>query len=219
MPVSEEVKKKAQEALGVDLGNGQLNLDEETLAELVRLREMQQLEVTPAEQWNSPRKQGFLVQLPSGQVIRVRRTMNIVKAIEAGTLPNPLNETVQRNIAAGSPELVLPNLSGLEAQQAMDLIDQTVLLAVVEPPVKIPPEDQSAELWEPPPGCLSIMDVTMTDRLFIAQVAQGGSTDLDKFREQQEIVVEPVPASERVERKAQQPNRAQRRATKRPAKT
>jgi len=176
-------------------------IDEETLAEAQRLRDMQNLEPTSAEEWKSPRKQGFLIMLPSGNVMRMRRTMNIVKAVKAGTIPNPLGQIVRNQIGGGMPLLRMADLPEDAMVQTLDLIDQSVLLAAVEPKVEIPPEDADPEFWSPEtPGTISIMDLSLVDKLFITQVAQGGTTNLDRFREEQKIVVGSAPSGRKVER-------------------
>jgi hypothetical protein len=94
--------------------------------------------------------------------------------------------------------LKLNELNQEALQQSLDLIDRTVVLAAVDPKIEIPPEDQPAELWNPPLGSISIMDLTLADRLFITKVANGGTTDLDRFREEQKVVVGSVPDSKPV---------------------
>lgn len=168
-------------------------IDEATAQEIEYLRSLQDKSPTPADQWASPRKQGFIVQLPSGNILRMRRIMNIVQAVKDGTIPNPLGDIVQRQISAGLPMIKLNDLNQEALQQSLDLLDSTVVLAAVDPKVEIPPEDQPAELWNPAPGSISIMDLTLADRLFITKVANGGTTDIDRFREEQKVVVGSLP--------------------------
>jgi hypothetical protein len=94
MPASQSAEKKIEP--------GQI-IDEETAREIEYLRSLQDKTPTPADQWASPRKQGFIVELPSGNILRMRRIMNIVQAVKDGTIPNPLGDIVQRQISAGLP--------------------------------------------------------------------------------------------------------------------
>lgn len=158
----------------------------------------QDLEVTPPDSWQSPRRQGFPVLLPSGNVARVRRTMDLLTLAKSGSIPNPLGSIVQKMIDEGRPTFGLGELEGDALTQAFDLIDTTVVNAMVEPRVALPPEKDeeekviNPELWQAPPGMISIMDLSMEDRLFIVQVAHGGTTDLNSFRVQQAGVVQAV---------------------------
>src|SRR4051794_1006641 len=99
MPASQSAAKKKIEPGSI--------IDEETAREIEYLRSLQDKTPTSAEQWASPRKQGFIVELPSGNILRMRRLMNIVQAVKDGTIPNPLGEIVQRQINAGLPMIKL----------------------------------------------------------------------------------------------------------------
>lgn len=180
MPLSEAFKSLSTE-------------DQAALLEEVRLLDqMQQMEVTSSEAWKSPRKVGFLLQLPSGNVCRIRRTLSMLEMIKNGSIPNPLRENVEAMIGRGDLALDTRSLPAEAKVQALDLIDQTVVAAVVDPRVLVPPEGVNPEVYQAPPGAISIMDLTIEDRLFICTVAQGGSADVSKFLAQQDQFVESV---------------------------
>lgn len=177
------------------------------LAEVERLGDLQQHEPTPSDQWKSPRKAGFVIELPSGNFARVKRTMSMIELIKNGKIPNPLGAVVNEMIEKGELALNLAKLDMEARMQAIDLVDQTVVNAMVEPRVIIPPENVNPEIFQAPPGAISINDLTFEDRLFISEVAQGGATDLTRFRTAQNELMErlrngagvPLPA-ERVDR-------------------
>lgn len=67
------------------------------LAHLQRMRETKkELTVTPASEWEEPfdpQGKGFIHELPSGRVVRMRR-LPLVQELLAGTLPNRVTEQV-----------------------------------------------------------------------------------------------------------------------------
>lgn len=158
-----------------------------------------QMQPTPADQWNSPRKQGFHVKLPSGNVCRVKRTMDFLEMARKGEMPNPLAAIVIKMVESGEPIADLQKLPPESQLQMLVFIDEQVCRMMVEPRCMIPPEkddegnDVIAEFWQPPvAGCISILDLTQEDRLFLFNVSQGGPTDLASFRSMQEGLVEAV---------------------------
>lgn len=60
-------------------------------------------DITSADEWNSPvlDNEGFVVELPSGKVVRARRMLNMMDLIQKGQIPNPLREIVMAIIAEG----------------------------------------------------------------------------------------------------------------------
>lgn len=181
------------------------------LEETQRLQELQTREVTPLEDWKSPRKSGFLIELPSGNVCRIRRTFHLLELIKSGSLPNPLRSVVEDSMDKGQYALNLAAMDTEARIQALDLLDHEVVAAMIEPRVLIPPEGVDPEVFQAPPGAISIMDLTVDDRTFIVTVAHGGTTDVTKFRAEQESVVEsvrPVTSDRLPPKRASKPKRA-----------
>ncbi len=171
---------------------------------------------TPAESWNGPRVQGFLVELPSGNICRVKRLMDMKELAIAGKIPNPLGQTVMRMISEGEPALDLQQITPAEQVQAILFMDSQVCRMMIEPRCMIPPEkddegnDVIAELWKPPAGCISILDLTQEDRLFLFNVSNGGVTDLATFRRVQNGLVEVASSRPRVPRPTKRTGGTQR---------
>lgn len=140
--------------------------------------------ITTAEEWHSPRVEGFPVQLPSGNVARVRRTMDLMVLLKAGKIPNPLAQKVQEMIDQGKVTLAVEDMDQQTIEQLGRLQMETVAQVLVSPRCMIPPEDApDPSVWEPPPGCISTYDLTPEDLAFLWNIAQGGTTDLESFRE------------------------------------
>lgn len=157
--------------------------------------ETQQAQITDASAWRSPRKEGLVVKLPSGNSCRVRRTLDLFTLLKTGQIPNPLRTLIRKSIEEHGKDqpMQLEGLTEESLQQMMELIDNCVIKAVVEPPVRVPPEDESDPSgWLPPEGCISIYDLTLPDKMFIFDVAQGAAMDLQPFREKQEQAIQSV---------------------------
>lgn len=172
--------------------------------------------VTSPDQWNSPRKQGFLVQTPSGNVCRVHRTMDFKALVQSGHLPNPLGAIVLKQLEAGNPMLDMQTLTPEAQLQAVLFMDEQVCRMMIDPRCLIPPEKDengepiNAEEWRAPAGAISILDLTQEDRLFLFNVAQGGATDMATFRQVQDGFMEAVEARKRVPRPTKRTGGTQR---------
>lgn len=159
------------------------------------------LQVTDANAWRSSRKEGFVVRLPSGNTCRVRRTMDLMTMLRAGKIPNPLAKIVRESIrSSGDPtKMDTSDLDEEALEQMMDMIDKGAAKAIIEPPVMFPPDDEDdPENWVPPEGNISIYDLTIEDRMFVFNVAQGAAGDLNSFRRLQDRTLAHVPNGEQV---------------------
>lgn len=150
---------------------------------------------TPASAWRSTRAKGFTVQLPSsGNRATIRRTLDLFDRLKPDSdhpVPNPLNRIIMEMIETGNENLKLNEMEPETLIQMMELIDSTVVKMVIAPPVVIPPDD-APMTWQPPEGSISIEDIDLTDRMFLFTVSMGGTTDLGRFREQQEKLLAAV---------------------------
>lgn len=148
------------------------------------------LVLTPVSEWRNNSRRGITVQLPSGNVIRMRRTIDMMTLLRSGVLPNPLSDIftsmLDRSTAKPEPTKMTP-----EALRQMDaFISDTVASCVMFPKVYKVPEGENAASWEPvDEEGISIEEFTQADRNFIFRVAQGGPTDLESFREEQKTVL------------------------------
>lgn len=182
---------------------------------------------TSATEWRSSRKAGFLSTLPSGNVARLRRTMDLLTLLRTGTIPNPLRGIINEMIQGQGEKTLDPSEMSEEGFiQFVDLLNDTVVKCVIEPSVqkhpdapKPPddPEDSATyerfqeemvawEQWEPEPGYLSTNDFELEDKMFIFMVAHGMASDLSSFREVQDQSVASVQDGINLQREAEQPS-------------
>lgn len=153
--------------------------------------------VTSKSQWKSSAG-GTELEVPSGNVALVRAP-GMQVFIEQGLIPNTLMPIVQKAISEKKPpkmdELKITDESLAEMVQ---MIDAIAIYCVIEPALTtnknpdgevIPEKDRDNEL-------LYVDEVDVQDKLFIFQFAVGGVRDLERFRKQQEQVMESVPGGE-----------------------
>lgn len=166
--------------------------------------EQKDLQVTSASEWGKQApavEEGFITELPTGNVIRMRRTMDMLVLLRTGQIPNPLAGIVKKMIDSGDPNFPTDNATASAyAPQLLDLLDRTWMKAVIEPVFDAPPpqgkdenglnieedDDQYIERiarWRPKDGAISVFDVDVNDKLYVLIVAQGAAADLAKFRE------------------------------------
>lgn len=183
-----------------------------------------QVQVTSAAEWGAkkeePVEDGILVPLPSGNVVRVRRTMDMMALLRAGRIPNPLAGIVQKMIDTGNVDLAgAMKKTGPESakasQQLLDLLDGTWMNAVMEPAFDAPvprgqlkdeggklikPQETQDEYmlrlegWQPKEGKVSIFDVKMDDKMYVFGISQGAAVDLARFRAEQDAALDLVHA-------------------------
>jgi hypothetical protein len=151
--------------------------------------------------WNSARKLGEEINLPSGNTARLRRTLNMYHALEAGLIPNPLADHFRHMIGAASgmedrPEdgggtghLDLKDLSEEALTQWDKFMTESLLDIFVSPKLVIVPVDANKATWEPEGDDeISIADLAYQDRIFAFNYAQGGTQDAARFLEAQPSV-------------------------------
>lgn len=184
---------------------------------------VEELQVTTKANFKGAEKDGQLVKLPSGNVFRVKRSMDMLVMLKAGRIPNPLSGVVQNMVDRGSATPEVEDLEGETLIEAMKFIDKCVVDSVVEPKIAVPPDpekDETAddygarlEEWkkgledpESPhynPEAVPLTWVDMDDRMFIFVFAQGFAADLEAFRAETRAVmasasdVTPVPRKAR----------------------
>lgn len=148
---------------------------------------------TSAAAWGAKAEEGVVVELPSGNFARLKRTMDMIHLMKAGRLPNPLGMIVQRMIDENKA-IDTDDIDPAGAVQMLRFIDDIVVKAFVEPKIAIPPypeedEDEEAfvkrfEAWQPPKDHLNLAMIDIDDRMFVFAFAQGMASDLQSFREE-----------------------------------
>lgn len=152
---------------------------------------------TSADAWGTrevPKEEGFVTELPSGNVVRMRRTLDLPVLLRSGQIPNPLAQIVRRMMDTQNPNFSTTEMTGEVLWQFMDLIDNTTMRCIVEPKLSSPPRRKKKEsweewtesimAWEPEEGTVSIFAIDLNDKLFVFALSQGMAADLASFREQ-----------------------------------
>lgn len=132
------------------------------------------------------KREGRLLQLPSGLVVRAMR-VDLQTFIARGSVPNPLMTVVQEALAKGD-KANIPEMVGLEdgsvdlemVNEMMEIVDSVLVETVLAPKVHPLP----AEGEEPNDELLYVNDVDPEDKMFIFQWAVGGTDDVERFREE-----------------------------------
>lgn len=165
-------------------------------------------------------EEGFVTELPSGNVVRMTRRLDMTAMLTDGKIPNPLAGVVQKMIDERDPLGLVKNGNDdpRVSQQLLDLVNQIVIENVIEPPMagpeprgKVKDEatgkfiPESAEEyqdrllnWQCPEGHVAVFQLTLEDRFYIFSVAQGAAADLARFRSESKRVMGNVSKSEGV---------------------
>lgn len=190
----------------------------------------QSLAPTPVTAWGKvsvPEETGFIVTLPSGNIAKMRRTLDLPILLESGKIPNPLADIVQGMMDTGATSFPPEANDSKTLKQLYRLLNETVVRCFIEPRVSMPDpqeEDESDEdhrerlsHWRPEPDTLSIFQIEPTDQMYVFSVAQGAAANLKSFRAESAAAMGDVQDSESLRDAAQRTsgavgNRAQRRA-------
>lgn len=157
------------------------------LASASQKKQGEEVAVTSAAEWRKKRKEGFVVTLPSGNNAKVARKIDLLEAMRDGSLPNALAAIVSKMISGENISADLLTQDTL--LEMMAWIDEQVITAMIEPQVVRKPSDAPKD-WEPPEGCIELADLEISDRMFLAGVAQGGPAQFERFREQSVAALE-----------------------------
>lgn len=84
------------------------------------------------------RAEGFIVDLPSENVVLMTRTMDMPILLKTGKIPNPLAGIVQRMIDTRNPEYPQEAMDTEVMMQLLDLMHETIVRCVLEPPFDMP---------------------------------------------------------------------------------
>lgn len=147
-----------------------------------------EIKPTSASDWRKMSTLGMVIELPSGKFARIRKP-DLLVLVKAGKIPNALAGKVTEMIKTQKVDL-----SKFELDDVTDILNATAKAAFVEPQVtEKPNKDQIAP-----------EDIDFDDRLFVFQYAQGGTKDLDFFRNQQARNVSSVQTSQDVQPETKQ---------------
>jgi hypothetical protein len=157
-------------------------------------------EVTSGAAWRKKKAEGVLVTLPSGNVARLVRTLDLPLLLKAGKIPNPLAPIVQEMLDLKKPALNLQGKDddGVLIEQLLELVHSQLPRIFIEPKVVQRPEDADLE-WEPADDEITVDDIDPEDAMFVFAYGQGGPSDAATFREESKKAVadmanEPKPA-------------------------
>jgi hypothetical protein len=166
---------------------------------------------TPAEAWvGVDEKAVAVLMLPSGNAARVRRS-GPEAFMTSGIIPDPLTAIVEKGIRSkkGLPPQKQADIAKDPEKlgAVIEMLDRTLVYAVVEPTVVMPPacvvcdeldttsakqhsdknRDDYHEYKEGDrvAGVVYADRVSMDDKMFIMTWTLGGTSDLERFREEQ----------------------------------
>lgn len=168
-------------------------------------------QVTTGSTWKGAGKEGQIIELPSGNHLRVRRTMDLLHLLKAGRIPSPLKGIVQKMVDRGGGVPEMTDMDGDQIAAMLRLVDDTVLRAVTEPRVLAAPEpgknadgtpielpegqdEESSEdyqirvqewLAQDHGEAVLLPWIELEDRMFIFVFSQGFAADLATFRSEQ----------------------------------
>lgn len=153
-------------------------------------------QVSTASSWKGAAVEGQVITLPSGNVVRCKRTMDLMTLMKAGKIPNPLSGIINSMVSRGGQMPSMDDVGDEGVSALLGFIDKNVIESVVEPkivPVPEPEKDEDADAyadrlkgWTPDdPDAVPISWIDMDDRMFIFTFSQGMASDLESFREEQ----------------------------------
>lgn len=96
---------------------------------------------TSASSWGrAPQAEdGFVVELPSGNFAKVRRSLDMLDLLRSGKIPNPLAAVVQEMMDGKATALSSPEMQSREGlEQLMDMLDTYTVRTMIEPAVSRP---------------------------------------------------------------------------------
>lgn len=149
---------------------------------------------TAAKEWKQAIRKELT--LPSGNVC-LARPVSLDALIKSGKVPNTLLPMIQKAFAGKRPEAKDLNEMGQSEEAVIDMMrmfDTVIVDCVIEPKVTMPPDDAD----ERSEDVLYADEVDILDKQFIFQWAVGGTSDVDKFREQSAQLLDSLQSGEGV---------------------
>lgn len=174
----------------------------EAADEVMRAREAaKDLEITSVEDWKAGvDRHPVKLAMPSGKVcLAFNPGMEVF--VEQGIIPNALLPLVMKAVEEGKgmdPKAVSEAAKDPELlAQTLEMCNAITVRCVIQPVVHPIPKaaERSAKK-------LYVDEVDLDDRMFLMQWVVGGTSNLGKFRDEQEAVVGGLQPSEDMEREA-----------------
>jgi hypothetical protein len=149
-----------------------------------------------AKEWKARRQLGFTVELPSGMKVHVRRTFDLLTRLkkdkgDPGAIPNPLAAMVEEMIEGKRAGLDPKTMDQETVGQMIAMFDQTLEAMMIVPRFQARPKGSKWD-WEPDEDAIGPFDIGLEDKVFLFQLAQGGTADLATFRQQSLDIVASV---------------------------
>jgi hypothetical protein len=143
--------------------------------------------ITPVNSWGRADVAGFVIELPSGNYAKVKRTLNLRLLLKAGKIPNPIAAMVQEMLDKKLPKLPSIDPTDVDTQMAMlDFIDSQMCEVFVSPVVQMCPAGWDVDkqgIWKPQDGFLDVAHLSLEDKMYVFAYAQGAALDVAQFRE------------------------------------
>lgn len=114
----------------------------------------QQAPATRIEDWKRPSEavpaaeDGFYADLPSGNRVFMTRTLDMPILLRTGRIPNPLAGIVQKMIDTRSTAFPKEAAEPEVIMQLLDLLNETAVRCIIEPPFDAPAKRQKGETAE-----------------------------------------------------------------------
>lgn len=130
----------------------------------------QTLKPTPVSAWKKQdyepvvEDEGFIAELPSGNVVRMTRTMDMAVLLKTGQIPNPLAGIVQTMIDQRTTDFPASMADDMAAlTQLLDLMNETAVRVILEPPFDMPEKRKKNETGEQYQARLEVWKPDFTD--------------------------------------------------------
>lgn len=165
-------------------------------------------QITSAQAWSQGQADGVVTELPSGKIVMLVRKLDLPVMLRSGRIPNPLAGVIRKMINGGQEKPGLPEEMSQDPvvfEQMMDMVDNAVAAAMVEPKAIVPPtkgkhpstaigfsetDEAFQKRWNDYEDVLADVEantistdwVSLEDKIFIFFFSQGGAADLATFR-------------------------------------
>jgi hypothetical protein len=142
---------------------------------------------------------GGAVDLPSGITIKMRMP-GMDTFVKSGIIPNSLLPIIQDAMKTGkTPDRETLTQSVDSMDEMFEMIDKVTCHCMVDPTCEMPPDDEDERRTDQ----LYADEVPIEDKLFIYQLAVGGTRDVESFRKELDQDLAPTPREQATIRKAQ----------------
>lgn len=142
---------------------------------------------TPVSGWKKS-SEGILVRVPSGNTALIR-TPGIEVFLTQGVIPNALmpliTDSMKRGAAPKDDDLAAMMGNPEMVAQIVEMANAVCVYCCLDPKVEPVPEEGVGR----DPELLYVDEVDFNDKMYIFSVAVGGTSDLEKFREEQAAVM------------------------------